>query len=78
MSARPPDIDKEPSTYYEIEKNRLVNPGESRSGGVPKLPPESPWAADVVGPEPTIDRSQEDGNTINIHGDTIQPTEEGE
>jgi hypothetical protein len=68
MPARPPDIDKEPSTFYEIEKRRLENPGESRSGGVPKLPPESPWAAEQL-PEPTIDRSREDGNTIDIYGE---------
>jgi hypothetical protein len=32
------------------------------------LPPESPWAAENQ-PEPTIDRSIEDGPFINIHGE---------
>jgi hypothetical protein len=61
--------DPEPSTYFEIEQNRLVNPGEEKTAPtMPRLPPESPWASENQ-PEPTIDRSHEDGNTINIHGE---------
>ena len=61
--------DPEPSTYFEIEQRRLNNPGEDKVAPVmPQLPPESPWAAENQ-PEPTIDRSIEDGPTINIHGE---------
>jgi hypothetical protein len=62
--------DPEPSTYFEIEQNRLVNPGEEKTAPtMPTLPASSPWHHDPVPPEPTIDRSIEDGPTINIHGD---------
>jgi hypothetical protein len=70
MPNSPPDIDKEPSTYFEIEQRRLDNPGEEKVAPVmPALPASSPWHHDPVPPEPTIDRSQEDGDTINIHGE---------
>jgi hypothetical protein len=62
--------DPEPSTYFEIEQQRLNNPGEEKVAPVmPRLPPTSPWHHDPVPDEPTIDRSIEDGPTINIHGE---------
>jgi hypothetical protein len=62
----------EATTYFEIQRNRdgLPEPGESKPAPVmPPLPPTSPWHHDPVPAEPTIDRSQEDGDFINIHGD---------
>jgi hypothetical protein len=61
-----PHDDPEPSTYFEIEQNRLVNPGEEKTAPtMPPLPPTSPWSADPVPPEPPIDRS-EDGDTMGV------------
>jgi hypothetical protein len=56
----------EPSTYFEIEQRRLHNPGEDKVGNLPPQPPTSPWARDPVPDEPLIDRSIEDGDTIDI------------
>jgi hypothetical protein len=57
----------EPSTYFEIEQRRLVNPREEKVGGdissLPELPATSPWSRDPVPDEPTIDR-REDGDTL--------------
>ena len=63
--------ESEPSTFFEIEQRRLVNPGEGKvsANDIPPLPPSSPWHHDPVPPEPTIDRSIEDGPTVNIHGE---------
>jgi hypothetical protein len=70
MSLPKPD-DDEPRTFFEIEQRRLHNPGEPRVGAdVASLPPQpggSPWSQDPSGDEPLIDRSREDGDTINIH-----------
>jgi hypothetical protein len=45
--------DDEPRTWFEMERRRLLNPGEDKSAPkVPWLPASSPWAADVVGVEP--------------------------
>jgi hypothetical protein len=67
---RKPD-DPEPSTYFEIEQRRLENPGEGKVGAdVSSLPPQpksSPWSSDPCGDEPLIDRSREDGDTVNIN-----------
>jgi hypothetical protein len=65
-----PHSDDEPqvTTYFQVQRNRdaLAEIGEAKPGDVPKLPPESPWASENA-PEPTIDRSIEDGPFINIH-----------
>jgi hypothetical protein len=67
------DEPKPYSTYFEYERQRILGPGEDKvgtSGTVPlQQPPNSPWASDPVGPEPLVDRSIEDGPTINIHGE---------
>jgi hypothetical protein len=60
--------DREPVTYFELERRKIADPNEPPSDTIPPLPPSSPWASDPVGPEPTIDRT-EDGDTINIHGE---------
>jgi hypothetical protein len=60
----------EATTYFELQSNRdgLPEPGESKPAPVmPPLPASSPWSAENMIPdEPTIDRSSEDGLTINI------------
>jgi hypothetical protein len=64
-----PHNEPEATTYFQLQRNRdgLPEPGESKPApAMPKLPPESPWAAEQL-PEPTIDRSREDGPTVNIH-----------
>jgi hypothetical protein len=69
---KPPD-DPEPVSYFQLQQQRRPNPGEEKvSSDISTLPPQpagSPWAADPSGDEPTIDRSNEDGPTINIHGE---------
>jgi hypothetical protein len=66
--------DKEPRTYYEIEKSRLDNPGEPKVGNdVSQLPPHpsgSPWSSDPCGPEPPVDRS-EDSDVMGIEIDLL-------
>jgi hypothetical protein len=72
MSKPRSDDELEATTYFQLQRNRdgIPEPGEEKPAPVmPKLPPESPWAADPVPPEPTIDRSIEDGPFINIHGE---------
>jgi hypothetical protein len=53
----------EPSTYFEIEQRRLVNPREEKASGdissLPELPASSPWHHDPVPDEPTIDRTED-------------------
>ena len=56
--------DREPTTYFEIEQRKRLNPepGEDKSDAVPqypKLPKNNPWASDLVGPEPLIDRTED-------------------
>ena len=58
----------EPSTYFEIEQQRLNNPGESKVGNdaasLPPMPASSPWGSGPgPGDELPIDRS-EDGDTF--------------
>jgi hypothetical protein len=70
MPTPPPD--REPISYFELQRRRegIPEPGEEKPAPViPALPPTSPWHHDPVPAEPTIDRSQEDGDTINIHGE---------
>jgi hypothetical protein len=72
MSKPHSDDEPEATTYFQVQRNRdgLPEPGESKPAPVmPPLPPTSPWHHDPVPAEPTIDRSQEDGDFINIHGD---------
>jgi hypothetical protein len=67
-----PHSDDEVTTYHQLQRNRdgLPEPGEDKPAPtMPKLPASSPWHHDPVPAEPTIDRSQEDGDTINIHGE---------
>ena len=60
----PKSSDSEPSTYFEIERSRLDNPGDPKVGAdVASLPPQpasSPWGA---GPQPgdelPIDRTED-------------------
>jgi hypothetical protein len=61
------DFESEPVSYFELQRRRdgLPEAREPEPGDIPKLPPESPWAAEQL-PEPTIDRSREDGNTIDM------------
>jgi hypothetical protein len=61
----------EPISYWQLQLNRdgLPEAGEEKPAPImPKLPPESPWAAEQL-PEPTIDRSREDGDFINMTED---------
>jgi hypothetical protein len=57
----------EPSTYFEIEQRRLVNPREEKVGGdissLPPLPENSPWGSGPApGREELIDRSEDAAN----------------
>jgi len=61
-----PHSDDQPTTYFQLQRNRdsLPEPGESKPAPVmPPLPPTSPWSRDPVPDEPTIDR-REDGDTL--------------
>ena len=73
MSKPHSNDEPEVTTYFQLQRNRdsLPEPGESKPAPVmPPLPASSPWSAENVLPdEPTIDRSAEDGDFINIHGD---------
>jgi hypothetical protein len=71
--SKPPD-EPEVTTYFQLQRNRdgLPEVGERVIGGdisqLPPLPANSPWSAQNVTPdEPTIDRSIEDGPTIDIN-----------
>jgi hypothetical protein len=62
--------DREPVTYWELERRRSSSDPDHLTGisaDLPPLPPSSPWAADPVPPEEPIDRRED--------GDFIQPTE---
>jgi hypothetical protein len=67
---KPPDSDNEPVSYFQLEQRRRAGPGEDKPAfDVAELPPQpsgSPWSADPCGPEPTIDRSREDGDTKDM------------
>jgi hypothetical protein len=71
MSKPHSNDEPEATTYFQLQRNRdgLPDPDESRPAPVmPPLPPTSPWHHDPVPDEPTINR-EEDGDTINIHGE---------
>ena len=73
MSPTPKPSDPEPSTYFEIEQQRLNNPGEGKVGAdVSSLPPQpksSPWGAGPQpGDEPLIEG---DSNTMNVEIDQL-------
>jgi hypothetical protein len=55
--------DDEPRTYFEFEQRKRANPelgvGAIDTNKVPWLPASSPFAADPVPPEPSIDRSED-------------------
>ena len=71
MSKPHSNDEPEATTYFQLQRNRdgLPDPGESIPAPVmPPLPPTSPWHHDPVPDEPTINR-EEDGDTINIHGE---------
>jgi len=91
MPARPPDIDKEPVSYFTLEqRRRQLEPGEPIADPIPALPSSSPWAAsidEIVGVEPGVDRREDSdtfGSAIDEHdgGDDadhfIQPIVEGD
>jgi hypothetical protein len=71
MPRKPHDDSPEPSTYFEVQRNRdsVSEAGEARPGDVPRLPPESPWAAENQ-PEPLIDRS-DDGDAMGTPIDQL-------
>jgi hypothetical protein len=59
--------DREPVTYFELERRKTADPNEPPSGAIPPLPSSSPWARDPVPDEPTIDRSEDgDGDTMGV------------
>jgi hypothetical protein len=66
--------DREPVTLFELARRSIANPppGETPALGdaIPLLPPSSPWAADPVPSEPTIDRS-EDGDVMGTPIDQL-------
>jgi hypothetical protein len=53
--------DREPVSYFEMERRRrqLDEPAGNEPSDIPKLPADSPWASDPVGPEPLIDRTED-------------------
>jgi hypothetical protein len=54
----------------ERRRRQLDEPGGNEPGDIPKLPADSPWASDPVGPEPLIDRTED--------ADFIPPSTEGD
>jgi hypothetical protein len=70
----PSHAEREPVTYFELQRRQLSSdPADSggTSADLPPLPPSSPWAGpDPVGPEPTIDRS-EDGDVMGTPIDQL-------
>jgi hypothetical protein len=64
----PPLEDDDPvkaTSYFQLEQRRG---GETKLGGEPLPPlPKTHWSNDPVPAEPTIDRSVEDGPTIDIN-----------
>jgi hypothetical protein len=62
--------DPEPATYFQLERRRRrLEQDDGPGDAIPPLPASSPWAADVIGKEPSIDRSED--------GDVFIPTEGG-
>ena len=54
-----PDDDGPAKTYFEHAR-RFPEPGGAKPGDAyPKLPADNPWASDPAGPEPLIDRSED-------------------
>ena len=50
--------DDEPKTYFEWERRKSANDA-SVIPQYPKLPKGNPWAADLCGDEPLIDRRED-------------------
>jgi hypothetical protein len=62
------DSNDAPKSYFEWELRKISRPedkGETYINRYPPLPSSSPWAVDVVGKEPSVDRSMEDGLKID-------------
>jgi hypothetical protein len=74
MSPKTHDDGAEATTYFQIQKNRAVNPGEEKvSSDISTLPPQpasSPWSEDPVPAEPTINR-EEDGDVMGTPIDNL-------
>jgi hypothetical protein len=67
----PSHAEREPVTYFELQRRSNADPGETPTGNaIPSLPPSSPWHSDPVPPEPTIDRS-EDGDVMGTPIDQL-------
>jgi hypothetical protein len=62
--------DREPTTYFELERQKIADPNEPPSGAVPPLPSSSPWHRDLVPDEPPIDRT-EDGDSMGVAIDDL-------
>jgi hypothetical protein len=59
MSKPKPDDDS-PKTYFEWERRKSANEGDaSVIPQYPQLPKGNPWAADLCGDEPLIDRRED-------------------
>jgi hypothetical protein len=62
MSApkKPDDGSREPTTYYQIEKNKVREGEEEEATPLkyPQLPRTNPWAVDLP-PEELIDRTED-------------------
>ena len=71
MQPRKPDDSREPEpvSYFQLEQRRRAGPGEEKPcfdiAELGPLPKSSPWSGDQL-PEPTIDRSREDGDTTDM------------
>ena len=59
--------DDTPKTWFEWEQRKVSRPEVKGAinEALPPQPPNSPWAADPVGPEPLIDRT-DDALFINM------------
>jgi hypothetical protein len=67
--SKPRPGDREPTTYFEIEQRKRSEPDEAEpTKHYPKLPKNNPWAADLCGDEPLIDR-REDADHFIPEGD---------
>jgi hypothetical protein len=65
--------DREPTTYFELQRRSLSSDPDiapRTDAKLPPLPSSSPWASEVVGPEPPIDRS-EDGDVMGTPIDQL-------
>jgi hypothetical protein len=80
MPTTPIPPDKEPISYFELQRNRdgLPEPGDAMPAPVmPALPPTSPWSTENMIPdELPVDR-REDGDFFQPE-DFFQPTTEGD